>query len=200
MNRKTGTKGFTTAILLLVIIGLIFYTYLNNHAGDKQEIKKSSEVEELINYDFDQDYPKTVRETVKLHCNYMKNAYNGKFSEDDLFTVNQNIRHLFDEELLAINTEDQQLQGMKEEISLYDENKQKISGFSLAEGSQVQYNTVNDKEYAKIKVTLILNIDSASVSVPEEYILRQDEDGRWKIMGWKVMSEESSGDKGDVTK
>lgn len=198
MNRKMGTRGFTTVILLLVIIGLAFYTYLNDHAGDKRDVKKSSEVEALVNYDFENDYPKTVRETVKLHCNYMKNAYNNKFTEDELFTVNRNIRCLFDEELLAINTEEQQLQGLKDEILLYDENKQKIISFSLAEGSQVQYNTENEKEYAKIKVTLTLNIESASVSVPEEYILRQDEEGRWKILGWKVMNDKSSDGKGDI--
>ena len=197
MNKKMGTRGFTTVILLLVIIGLAFYTYLNNHSGDKREIKKTSEVEALVNYDFENDYPKTVRETVKLHCNYMKNAYNNKFTEDELFTVNRNIRCLFDEELLAINTEEQQLQGLKDEVLLYEENKQKFISFSLAEGSQVQYNTENEKEYAKIKVTLTLRVDSATVSAQEEYILRQDEEGRWKILGWKVMSRGSAGDKGD---
>ncbi|MDE5864648.1 MAG: hypothetical protein K2H34_09905, partial [Lachnospiraceae bacterium] len=169
MNKKMGTRGFTTVILLLVIIGLAFYTYLNNHAGNKQEVKKSSEVDKLVNYDFENDYPKTVRETVKLHCNYMKNAYNNKFTEDELFTVNRNIRCLFDEELLAINTEEQQLQGLKDELLLYEENKQKLVSFSLAEGSQVQYNTENEKEYAKIKVTLTLSADSVTVSVQEEY-------------------------------
>ena len=30
MKEKTGVKGFTTLILLLVIVGLLFYTYLGN--------------------------------------------------------------------------------------------------------------------------------------------------------------------------
>lgn len=199
MKKKMGTTGFTAIIALLVIAGLGYYTYLNNRSKDDQESTKGSETEKLLNYDFENNYPKTVRETVKLHCNYLKNVYNESFTEDDLFIVNKNIRQLFDEELLAINTEDEELQGMKDELQLYKENKQKIVSFSLAEGSQVEYNTENDIEYAKIKVTLVLKIDFSTVSVEEEYILRKDSEKRWKILGWQPMKNSSSESEGDTS-
>lgn len=186
--KKKGMTGFTTVVLLLVIVGLGYYTYLNDHAGNKKEVPKNSESEQLLNYDFENDYPKTVRETVKLHCNYLKNIYNQGFTEEELFTVNKNIRQIFDEDLLAINTEEEQLQGMKNEIQLYKDNNQKIVSFSLAEGSQVQYNTENDVEYAKMAATLIVKVDTSSVSIEEEYILRKDSEGRWKILGWQIVN------------
>lgn len=196
--KKMGTRGFTTIVLLLMIGGLAYYTYLNDRARNRQEEEQSSETQQLLEYDFANDYPKTVRETVKLHCNYLKNAYNDKFTEDELFTVNKQIRQLFDDELLAINTEDKQLKGLKDEIQLYKDNKQKFVSFALAEGSQVQYNTEDSVEYAKIKVSLIIKVGSASASVDEEYILRKDSEGKWKILGWQRINNPSSEEKGDT--
>ena len=200
MKKRMGTTGFTTIILLIVIAGLGYYTYLNNQAGNKQDPAVKSEQEKLLNYDFEKDYPKTARETVKLHCSYLKNAYNDAFTEDELFIVNKNIRQLFDEELLAVNTEDQQLQGMKDEIQLYKDKKQRFVSFTLAEGSQIQYNTENNIEYAKMKVTLALNIDSTAVSVEEAYILRKDTKGKWKILGWQALNNSSSESKSSESK
>ena len=198
MKKTTGTKGFTTVILLFVIIGLLFFTYLSNHTNKSPETTTDSEAQKLLNYDFENEYPKTPRETVKLHCDYLKNVYGDKFAEEDLYTINQNIRKLFDMELLEINAENEQLQKMKDELLLYKEKKQKIVSYSLPEGSQVEKNTENGVEYAKMKVTLNLRVGSSPVSAEQEYILRKDSMGQWKILGWQTIS--SSNNKGETSK
>lgn len=190
--KKMNTKGFVLLIIVLMIVGLFYYVYLNDNAGKSQSVTSSSETEKLLNYDFENDYPKTVRETVKLHNNYLKTTYNGGFSEEELSIVNHNIRQLFDSDLLEYNDEAKQLSGLKNEIQIYQEEKRKIVNFSVAEGSQVQYNNEEGKEYAKIKVTLILKIEGSTVSVDEEYILRQDDEGRWKILGWQAINNASN--------
>ena len=196
--KKTSVKGFTTIVLLIMIIGLGYFTYLNNTTGNRQEVSEGTEKENLLNYDFENNYPKTVRETVKLHCRYLKSAYNNTFTEEELFVVNQNIRQLFDEELLQQNAEDKQLQGFKDEIQLYEDSKQKFASYSLAEASQVQYNTENHKEYAKIKVTVNINVGTGVISEDEEYILRKDENGRWKILGWQAVGKSTTENEGDA--
>ena len=138
-----------------------------------------------------------MRETVKLHCKYLKNAYNEKFEEEDLYTVNKNIRKLFDEELLEYNSEDHQLQGLKNDIELYKEKKQKFTSYSLQEASQIQYNTEDGKDYAKTTVTLNFTVDSVVVSAEQEYLLRKDENGYWKILGWQTVKNSSEQNKGD---
>lgn len=196
--KKMGTKGFTIVIMLIVILGLAYYTYLNNNANNRQETSEETETEKLLNYDFESNYPKTVRETVKLHCRYLKSAYNNVFTEEELFTINRNVRELFDEELLKNNAEEDQFQRLKNEIQLYEENKQKFVSYSLAEASQVQYNTEDGVEYAKMKVTIVLKVDSSTMSGEEEYILRKDEQGRWKILGWQSVSKNTTEDGGEV--
>lgn len=196
MKKKLGIRAFTTVVLLLVILGLWYYTYLNNKTANQQEVTQLSETEKLLQYDMDADYPKTVRETVKLHLRYLKCAYNGEFTEDELFTVNQKIRCLLDEDLLDYNPEEKQLQGLKDDVADYTENKKRFVSYTLAEGSQVTYNTENGEDYAKMKVTINLKAGSTQASGEEEYLLHKDADERWKIVGWQIVSSdtESKGD------
>lgn len=185
--KKIGNRGFVTIVLLFVVAGLVYYVYLSNRSKDKRDEQTESEIQQLLQYDFENNYPKTARETVKLHCRYMKCAYNQKFTDDELITVNQKIRKLFDEELLQYNTEEAQLKGLKDELEIYKENKQKFVSFSLPEASQIQHNEENGQEYEKMRVALVLKIDTSTVTGDEEYILRKDGEGRWKILGWQAV-------------
>ena len=104
-KKANGTSGFVVFIFLVVIIALGYYTYLSSNSPDHLEVTETSEKDILLNYDMDAEYPKTVRETVKLHCRYLKYVYSDEFmknaTEDEIFTMNQQIRKLFDEELLV---------------------------------------------------------------------------------------------------
>lgn len=52
-------------------------------------------------------------------------------------------------------------------------------------------------DYAKIKVKVMLRVDSAPGEAEEEFILRKNDEGQWKILGWQAVKE-SSEDKGDA--
>lgn len=198
--KKKGLKGFTLVIFIVALVALGYYLHLTNESPDHQDVSPSSEKEILLSYDMVEDYPKTVREAVKLHCRYLKYIYNEGLTkdvtEDDLFTLNQKMRQLFDEELLELNSQDKQLQALKDEMALYKANKQKFVSYTLAEASQIEYNTEDDVEYAKMRVAVAMTIDGASLSTDEEYILRKDEEGKWRILGWQVIqpNEDVEGD------
>lgn len=183
---KKGTARYSIFVFVMVIAGLAYYFYLSNRPQKSPDLKTHTDAQIMLEKNLDEDYPKTVRETVKYHCNYLKYSYNDKYSDDELVLVNRQIRKLLDEELLEINDEDTQLQGLKKEIQQFKDEKKKFVNFSLAEGSQVQYNTEGDIEYASIKVTLGIQVSGSAATVEEEYLLRKDSTGRWKIMGWQV--------------
>lgn len=199
---KKGTKAFTLIIFIVALVALGYYTHLTNDAPGHEDVTPSSEKEILLSYDMIEDYPKTVRETVKLHCRYLKYIYNEglskDFTDDDLFTMNQKMRQLLDEELLELNSQDKQLQALKDEIALYGAKKQKLVSYTLVEASQIEYNTENGVEYAKMRVTVAMTIDGASLSVDEEYILRQDEEDKWKILGWQAIQQADSEAEGEA--
>ena len=83
-------------------------------------------------------------------------------------------------------------------MDLYQTNKQKIVSYTLAEASQIEYNTDKGNEYAKMRVTIAMRIDGASFSVDEVYILRKDADGKWKILGWQAIKQDKADKEGDA--
>lgn len=196
--KKVKTKGFITVVLILLVVGLGYYTHLINKTRRQKNTTTKTEVEQLLEYDFEDNYPKTVRETVKLHCKYLKNAYGLKFDEEQLPTANSNMRNLYDEELLAYNSEGQQFEELKKEISLYNDKKQKFISYSLEEASQIEYNTEDGKDYAKTTVTLNITVGTAPIYVEQEYLLRKDESGRWKILGWQALKSDADKNEGNV--
>lgn len=199
---KKGTKTFTLIIFFAALIALGSYFYVTNKADNSQEVTTTSEKDILLNYDMAGNYPKTVREAVKMHCRYLKYIYNEglakDFTEDDLFVMNQKMRQLYDDELLEINQADQQLKALNKEMEVYKVKKQKIVSYTLAEASQIEYNTDNGKEYAKMRVTLAMRIDGSSFSADEEYILRKDAEGKWKILGWQAIQQDKANEEGDA--
>ena len=184
MKKESGTKGFTIAAIIVVIGVIGFYITMSNRMSGRQAVKNTSEIEKLLNYDFQDDYPKTVRETVKLHCRYMKMAYNNEFSKEELYDANKKIRELMDDELLTYNTEETQLKSLEEDVQYYKDNKQKYVSYTLPEASQIKYNTDEGVDYAKIRVGVIIRIDNATMKGSQEYLLRKDSMVRWKILGW----------------
>ena len=199
---KKGTKTFTLIIFFAALIALGSYFYVTNKADNSQKVTTTSEKDILLNYDMAGNYPKTVREAVKMHCRYLKYIYNEglakDFTEDDLFVMNQKMRQLYDDELLEINQADQQLKALNKEMEVYKAKKQKIVSYTLAEASQIEYNTDNGKEYAKMRVTIAMRIDGSSFSADEEYILRKDAEGKWKILGWQAIQQDKANEEGDA--
>lgn len=195
--KKKGANTFTILVFILVIVCLAVYAVIGNRAKQTTSGDDASEVEKLLSYDFVEDYPKTVKETVRLNCRYMKCAYNNEFSEDELDKMNQQVRNLYDQELLDYNEESSQLDALKQDIQYYVDNKQKIVSYSFGEDSQIEYNTQDQVDYAKIKVKVMLRVDSAPGEAEEEFILRKNDEGQWKILGWQAVKE-SSEDKGDA--
>ncbi|CCX86048.1 putative uncharacterized protein [Clostridium sp. CAG:590] len=196
--KKQKTNVFILRVVLIVLAVLAAYFVVSNRAKKGPNAEDGSEVDKLLNYDFTDQYPKTVKETVRLHCRYMKCAYNNEFTEEELKKANQQIRNLYDDELLDYNEESAQLASLKEDIQYYADNKQKIISYSFGEDSQIEYNTEKNIDYAKIKVTVLLRKDSSSAKGQEEYILRKNDNGEWKILGWQAVKDSSTEDKGDA--
>ncbi|MBE5924621.1 MAG: hypothetical protein E7271_09180 [Lachnospiraceae bacterium] len=186
MNKKKGSKSLIVFMAVIVVLVLGFYAFSSNRTSSRKKDTNMTEVEKLLNYNFEDNYPKTVREVVKLHCRYMKCAYNEGFTKEELYTVNKNVREIMDAELLSVNTEEAQLKGLEDDIQFYKDNKQKYVNYTLAEGSQIKYNTENGVDYARIKVAITLRVDSATVKGDQEYLLRKDDAGKWKMLGWQA--------------
>ena len=183
-KRMTWLIGVT----LLMVVGVIAYYFYVNKGGDSGSIgneKIVSEVDKVLNKDLEERYPYTVREVVQFFVRIQKCYYNEEYTEDELVKLAYKATELFDTELVAENPFDEYYEDLKEEINLYDKTGKYIYKVMLDDNSEVEYSTVDEQAYASINCIYYIKDESGTSKVEETYILRKDENDRWKILGWQ---------------
>ena len=68
----------------------------------------------------------------------------------------------------------------------YQESDAVISSAALASSTDVEYYTYEQREYAKIRCVYSIREKTSMKTVKELYLLRQDEEKHWKILGWEI--------------
>lgn len=178
--------------MLVVIIGTIIlvalYFYFTDRSNKKAEQTTMTEkVQKVVGTDLEMDYPSTPREVIVQFNKIIACYYDGKLDDETLRKIMNQQRVLFDQELLEANSIDSQLEELKAEILDYQETKRVIVSSSVAKSSTVKYWSDEGKDYAGIIASYTLK-DSEVVKTHETYVLRKDDQGKWRILGWEVVT------------
>lgn len=195
MKSKTGKTIVATVVIMVILGGLIFYSFYKRSIQVKNPDNDTTktEAEKLLNKDILGNYPKTPKEVLKLYGRITKCLYNEKLSEEDFNAIAKQLRLLFDHELLENNPESTFLTNMAEEVKLYQENKQVITEYQVDDSKTADYDTIEGEEYATLQVTIMTKgADKESIfqrSV-EQFLLRKDANENWKILHWKLVNPE----------
>lgn len=187
-------RGLIVAVILIGL-GLGYYAYLSNRntATPAETQIVSSNVEKLIAKDIEKNYPITPVKVVELYSDITLEFYSGTVSEDTLEKLVKQSMLLFDEELLAANTEEELIRKTKEEVEDYKSKSQTITRYILEDSRDVNYFTVDDNSYCVVTVEyFIRNTNGGLAKTFEDFMLRKDEFDKWKIMGWQLTSAEES--------
>ena len=112
-------------------------------------------------------------------------------NDEELEKVASQMRGLFDEELLLLNSHNAYIDNLKLELELYKEAERYISGYKIENGYNIEYITYKDEDYAKVDVLYYLREGKELKYIYEEYTLREDEDGKWKILFWELTDSSS---------
>ncbi len=152
------------SILLVVVFGLGYYFYLSYRDAPTPAESQSevSEIGKLMAKDLDADYPNTPRKVIDLYSQITKSLYIKDLSEDEF------------------------LENTKKEIKEYNDKKRVITSYVLEDSDSVDYYTEDGQEYAAISVKYFLNDKNGYGKTYEDFLLRKDEKGRWKILGWQI--------------
>lgn len=189
MNRSSR---WLVIVTIAIVIGVILY-YLHLNGTDKsQPIDQTvvtDEVVKILNKDLEKNYPQTAREVVQFFVRIQKCYYNEKYTEEELVKIAYKATELFDTELLTENPFDMYYEQLKDEINAFADEGKTISQVLLDQHSDVVYSTVDEQKYAELNCTYYLKSDKQTAKVKETYILRKDENERWKILGWKKYEE-----------
>ena len=186
MKKRMRWLVVVTLLLAIGVIGYYFYINSDNGSNSSNNEDMVGEVDKVLNKDLEARYPYTVREVVQFFVRIQKCYYNEEYTEEELVKLAYKAMELFDTELVEENPFDEYYEDLKTEISLYKKTGKYIYKVMLEENSDVSYPPpIEGQKYASINCVYYLKDENGTSKVKETYILRKDENDRWKILGWK---------------
>lgn len=182
---KKNKNVIIICIFAVAIIG--YYFYLSNKPTNDptDEVANTTKIEDTIAKDV-VTVSNTPREAVKFYSTILECLYNESPSDEEITRLGNKARELLDAELLSNNPETSYVEDLKAEISDYSKAKRIIMSYAVESGDEVEYYTEEGKEYAVVNTSYTLRETEDFMKTNEEYILRKDEGGYWKVLGWRV--------------
>lgn len=182
------------AIICMVTLVVGYYSYLSHRNAESktQEATELSEVTSILSKDFENDYPVTPRAVLKWYNRIIAAYYSEEYSDEELVAMADQARCLLDDDLLALNSRDRYLVALKADISDYKDRNRMIVSSTVSDTKEVEYKTVNGYECAYISAYYFIREGSTYDRTYEDFCLRKDENGKWKILSWQLSQEDDT--------
>ncbi len=189
VNRKYVKTIIAVAIMAALCVGYFFY--LSNRTPSADATDKAindKEVAALTTRDIVNNYPASPKEVIKFYARITKAYYKAELTDEQIEALGRQARLLFDDELKNKQTEEQFFTALKADIEEYDKMGRYVSDYKIEESEEVQYKTFEERKYASLRVNYMLRDGGELRSSLTKYTLRQDSEGRWKILYWELVS------------
>ena len=183
-------KPMILTLVTLVIIGVYYYCS-RIEKDNNEKITVNNEVSKITSRDLELNYPSTPKAVVTYYSDIISVIYKIDMNDESIEKVATQMRGLFDDELLLVNSYNAYVDKLKVELEQYKEAERYISGYEIENGYNIEYITYQDKDYAKVDVLYYVREGKELKYVYEEYTLREDEDGKWKILFWELTDSSS---------
>lgn len=185
-----------SGIISLVVFGVILVAVVAGYAlrlhqksgQDVERVVESTEVQRILQRDLVRNYPPTEKEVVKYFAETIKCFYNEEYTDEELEQMALKIQGVYDDELIANKTQDDYLADLRSEIADMKKKKWTISSYVLSASVDVENFTENGYSCASLYCTFnVKQSTNGTVASMEQFILRKDENGHWKILGWELV-------------
>ena len=190
---KNSRKILVILIVVLfvsAILGLFIYVNNKPQSGSVEDDVVISNVDNVVLRNLDINYPPTPKEVLKYYSEITMCFYEENLSEEDMVRLAQTARKLYDAELCADVTEEEYLASLREDILEFNSLGIVVSGYTVSASTDVEEFVVDGRECARLYVTYRLRQGTEYIYSNEVFIMRKDEDGHWKILGWELLEEE----------
>ncbi len=189
MEKKEKIKLIIIFSVVSVILLAVFF-WLNNRPDDgifeKKTVASDSQIKKLLSKNIDASYPGTPREVVKLYLNIIQCMYNSKWTESEFDGLIAMQRGLFDEEFLFANPLDRHKAVAKAEAAAAKENSRTILTYKVQSNNKTDRYKKNGDSLASLSSYYMMKEGTKYTYVYVEFVLREDENHRWKILGYRL--------------
>lgn len=173
-------------IVILAMVGVGYYFYLSNKPSSTTEkVVKTSKLDDILTEDIS-SVTNTPKSTVKFYSEILNYLYNEGPDEEQITELGKKAREVMDIELIENNPEETYFVELDTDVSEYAQARRIIMGYAIDSSDEVEYYTEENREYAVVNATYTLRESDTFTKANEEYILRKDEEGYWKILGWRI--------------
>ena len=192
MENNSVKSAILKSIVLLalgavVIVGL-YFMFVGTQKDPGEEQYNLTAVDEITTTNLEKNYPANPRKVVDLYANIMKVLYKEEYTDGQQEKMLEVLQGIMDDELLANQTDF--YDSMKKEVVKSKEEGYIISKYVI-QNEEPEVVTVSGKNMCNVGCTFRL-LKKGSGGFPNYYqfILRQDDDKKWKILGWDVITNE----------
>lgn len=190
--KKAGI--FIIALLCISIVLGGFSYVIQKNKTSAEDNTKLTEVEKIITKNLDENYPKTPREVVKFYNRIITSYYANQYSEDQFGQLTDKALGLFDEDLIQINPKEIYTLAVKSDVEQYVAKSKSISQSDVCASNDVIYKTIGGRECAFVTASYFIKEGTSYSKTFQEYVLRKNDKGQWKILGYEKLEGASSYD------
>lgn len=187
-------KYVIIAVACICLICTGFYFFSKGNAATEEDL---TEVEKLITRNLEENYPKTPREVVKFYNRIIGCYYGEEVEGSQLEKLVDQTLLLLDEDLLLVNSRDEYYASVVSDIEKYKSEKKTVVSSDVCDSNDVKYvddvkdgSTEVDK-IAYVNASYFVNTNGNFAYTYQQFVLRQDDDGRWKILTFYEVEGES---------
>ena len=186
------TRIVILAIVIVAAICTAFYIVNNNSKKESAKEAELTEIQKITTRNMEKDYPATPREVIKFYDRIIKCYYGRQYSDDELEQLADQALSMFDDDLLKKNEKESYIESVKSDAAQYEEDNKSISQTDVCDSNDVKYMTDNGDDIAYVTASYFIKNGSSYTKTYQEYVLRKDDDGDWKILTFYKIEGESS--------
>ncbi len=188
MKRRNPARIIIVFVVLAIaVVGLFFYISNRTRLVAEGKQKQMTAVQEILSRNLDTNYPPTPKEVLKFYSQITQAFYGEDYTDEELEKLAKLSRRLFDDELVANQTDEQYLAALKMDIASWKNDKKVISSYSVSSSTDVQEYSYGGYEWAQLYCIYSIRMGTNMAPVQEHFIMRKDAIGHWKILGWELV-------------
>lgn len=193
---ESTKSGIIRSIVLMVFAAIVIlgvfmlFTRRGSNTNTTTEEETLTEVQKITTIDLKKTYPQTPPTVVNLYARTMKVLYKESYTDEEFAKMADVMSGIFDSEFLAV--QQNWPSGLKSEVEQKRKDDFSIPKYEVLT-SDLQEKRDNGEEIANVVAKIHLRHGTHTTPYNYLFVLRKDSEGLWKIMGWTISEETSTG-------
>lgn len=186
MKKSGGIKIIIIGVILAVLVVGYYFHLANKTEEPQEEMVESTKTQVVLMRDLEKNYPPSPKEVIKYFNEVSECFYNEKYTEEELLALAEKIQGIYDEELIANKTQEEYIQDLRDDIEEMKANDRSLSSYQLSASTDVEEFVENGRNCARLYCIYNIRQGTGMLQSQVVFILRQDEEKHWKILGWDL--------------